>query len=176
MTMLMKDIRRMPLPGVLNVDDGLSDLGTKALEVLGYGGLANAKHEQAEKPLATALARLGVQPLMAADVERYQREQIVEASRRKFEEYVRGQESGAYLTPFYGPAWTETKIENYKQPVPVRVLEQLVRIKEAVPDAVIEIVHLEETPDPFAKVSFGPQYSPTESYWVAVWDEPGFQA
>lgn len=74
----------------------------------------------------------------------------------------------------YPGSWEVTPLKGYAEPVPEFVLQQAIKIKEGLPDAefsVHQFVQNEEVLDPFLVVHHG-----DEEYFVAVWDEPKFEA
>lgn len=172
---MMKEIRRSPI-SLLQFDEEVEEVGKKAEEILGYKGMKAAKEKQEKElsPVASVLAKLEIAPLNAQDVEQYKTERLVAVTGEKFEEWKKNP-SGTFM----GPQWAETRIEKYSEAVPAHVLKDLVRIKEELSEVVIEIVHLEETPDPFARVAVqSAKYSwmLEDVHWLHVWEEPGFES
>lgn len=179
--MIMRDIRRTTFE-VVEFREDVEALARSAEEILGYTALRRTREKVVEGlgVLRAALAELAVEVLVDADVLQYQRERLIEATSAAHGAFVAALATGGDIRPFttfHGPRWNETPINDYADPIPLDVVEKLVRIKEAVPTAHISVVHLDETPDPFARVWLGTSsYSPTEAFWVAVWDEPRFEA
>jgi hypothetical protein len=176
--MLMSAIRRTSFE-VVDFREDVEQLATSAETLLGYKALRKSTEAPLEdKVLRHTLAALCIDTLIAADVETYQRERLLETTRAALERWaatVTG-EIKPYIV-FHGPRWEDTPIEQYAEAIPLHVVERLVRIKERLPEVNVTIVHLEETPDPFARVWMGKDiYRPTESFWVDVWEEPRFEA
>jgi hypothetical protein len=71
-------------------------------------------------------------------------------------------------------SWQVTPLKGYAEPVPEFVLHQAVELKEALPEAgffVHQFVQNGLVLDPFLVISHG-----NESCFIAVWDEPKFEA
>jgi len=67
--------------------------------------------------------------------------------------------------------WIATPIKDYKQEIPIDFLNLAYKIKEAFPEAQLSIEHLNfnRVNDPFLTLKLG-----SETYYIAVWDEPTF--
>ena len=71
-------------------------------------------------------------------------------------------------------AWNETPLVGYRSPVPKPVLRTAVQLKKRLPQVeltVHELVQRERVLDPFLAARLG-----ETTYFVAVWDEPKFEA
>lgn len=176
----MKEIRRDKAVA-FKFDTEAEQVGVWAAELLGYKGVEQAREKQEGlAPLAAVLARLAIDPLNAQDVVRYQRERVNELTAESVKAWMARQmekpTTDRHVETFIGAQWNAIDIKNYKRPVPVQVLEKLVRIKEACPEAIVEIVELSEHPDPFSRVSVGGrnEWERKETFWIDVWDEPRF--
>jgi len=179
-TMTHAEIKRSSL-AVLSSDSLVAGLLTEAEEVLGYSAkkaLIKNGEEVAEMPLASALARLEMDVLDKADVEKYKKEHLKEVAARTFAAWMTSDSSWYSI-----PTWMRTKIDEYKEPIPEFVLDKAIQIKKAVPDVAIFVEWLNESPDPFLVVCTQTQresgaykYSEdVEAYYVEAWDEPKFE-
>src|SRR5665213_2220046 len=108
--------------------------------------------------LEDALNELGIEALDGAQVNTYK-----DATR------------GAYNKKLYShsPGWNVYKLEDYREAIPIHVLEKAIQIKSKLSDVQFSVHALQEssiTRDPFLWVShdgFG--------YFIDVWDEPKFE-
>lgn len=67
--------------------------------------------------------------------------------------------------------WRSSRLHNYTLPVPENALAMAVRIKEKFSQADFRVYSFEKKLDPFLAVDYG-----QEEYFLAVWDEPKFDA
>lgn len=183
-SMQLTDIRRQSLSTLTQMDSVLSSLATQAKEILGYDILA--KHPgvmQAVEltPLQETLRMLEIDILNSADVLKYQKEMLVERTGvlvREWAKEIQGKNKLHSWDNFRGPAWTQVKISEYKQPIPEFVLAKAVQVKQAFPECELVVEWLEDHPDPFliAQIPDGREYHPpTEKYYIECWDEPRFE-
>lgn len=78
------------------------------------------------------------------------------------------------LATKYPGSWKVTPLKGYAEPVPEFVLLQAVKLKEVLPDVeffVHQFVQNKKVLDPFLVVRHG-----DEEHFIAVWDEPKFEA
>lgn len=175
--MKQAEIKRVSFELPHECGESLVSLADEANEILGYSILKEHSEKTTDgmKPLERVLAELGIETLDGGDVENYQRKMLIDAANEKFAEWCKSNPTPKYGM-FVGPSWTETKIEEYKQPIPEFVLNKAVQIKKAIPEAQIVISHLEMHPDPFLVVRLEErQYLYSESYFVECWEEPKFE-
>ncbi len=154
------------------IDQERYALGRRAADLLGYRGLAEDASGMrtigtAGGPLTAALLKLDIETLDTESVIDYQLEEV---SRRTKEAILESLENWA--TGWFGPAsWSKTALNKYDRPVPEFVLDQAVRIKEAVPEVVFYVQHLSDAKaDPFLVARLA-----DEVYYIAAWDEPRFE-
>lgn len=186
--MLMSEIRRVAVE-VVDFRDDVAALAEKAVTLLGYNALQRERDEAAEpvSALRAGLLALDIDVLNEADVIRYMREHQAKVTAEAIVDWANGYTSDSIPVKGYyyftGPRWVHTPIEKYVQPIPLHVIDKLVRIKESIPKVQVDIVHLEANPDPFARVWVGQRHDtgdfgddPKEYYWIEVWEEPKFEA
>jgi hypothetical protein len=149
-------------------------LAGEAAEQLGYNRMKEEIEKPTLGPLAIKLAEMNIEVLDKDDVNKFKRQKQDEVARVKFEEWLNTENE--YRGSFYGPTWRDTKISEYKEPIPDWVLERALSVKRECADLAVnfEIDWLEENPDPFLVVYVGEKYSHEEEYYIAVWDEPKF--
>jgi hypothetical protein len=164
-------------PLMLNDEAGLRrQVAEKAAELLGYSVLSE-KLEVPSKPLASILAKLGIEPFTVESVKAYKDERKKEKQAQLDNEF-RADLQHMLDSREYGWVshqscwWNETPIEKYAEPIPEFALSKAIEIKEACPDVQIFVDGLSvKRSDPFLVVKLG-----EESYHVEVWDEPKFEA
>jgi hypothetical protein len=157
----------------------IEKLAISAKLVLGYHRLADLI--TTPKRLITVLRELEIEPYTQSTVEAYKVSKVqevrAEIARRKEKNSQRFRSS-------LRATWKRTDIDRYKRIVPEFALRKAVMIKEACPDAVIEVdalviervrtydSHASSTsdPDPFLVASLG-----AERYYIEVWDEKKFE-
>ena len=189
--MLMTDIRKSAVgAGVTDLRPALLSLAESAKEVLGYDVLAKRMGTTVVAVETTCLRMtlqsLGIEVLVEQDVARYQKEQLIEHTAAKMQEWMkqaadlgmdRFHEDG--LDRFSAPGWQRVAIKEYKQPIPEHVLAKAVEVKQQMPECEIWVESLEDHPDPFLIVAGGPaKYSwkkPEEYYYLCAWSEPKFE-
>ncbi len=164
--MQIKEIRREKLNAVKPIGTLDSPIADLAREVLGYDSAVAIKATAAVAmpKLKQALADLEIEILNPADVRLYKMQKRHTTEIEKFPE----SDQSSYRDPLC--FWHETEIEKYKKAIPDFVLNKAIQIKKQVPDCQIFIEELEYNLDPFLVVRIGYQ----ETYYVEVWDEPGF--
>lgn len=180
--MEMTEIRKESLGVVEENSTALVSLAQSAKEILGYDVFAKTVAVQKKLTvLQSALKAAEIDVLRADDVCRYHREQMVEHTAALMQGWLKEisliTEVKSY-NRFSGPAWVQTKISEYRQPIPEFVLAKAVQIKQAVPECEIYVESLEDNPDPFLVVVIpdGRAYYPAkESYHIEVWAEPKFE-
>lgn len=183
--MEMTEIRKQSLGVLEQVNDTIIELATRAQEILGYNALQ--KHTGAINtaieltPLQQTLRDLDIEIMLPGDVIAYKKERQVEQTKINLENWLKifaATENPARYDCYNGPAWTQEKISEYRQPVPQFVLAKAVQIKERLPECEVWIESLSDHPDPFLAVGIpGTQTysSPKEYYYVEVWAEPVFE-
>lgn len=177
--MLMTEIRRGPAPLPLVFCEPVENLAEKAMDVLGYEGLAAAVTAPIkDRPLASALQSLDIDILNEMDVERYMVERQIEVAREKFEEWLTAKHNPLGWDPWWAPQWQAVEIGKYRKAVPEFVLHKAIQVREALPDFEIVVYELELHPDPFLAVRLGKWdvwSKQGEQYLIEVWDEPRFE-
>ena len=156
---------------------GREKLGTKsaepmmevineAREVLGYG--VTEAPEGNLSCLREILRELEIEPLVEADVVRYQAERIAELMLDStfLQSVMRG--SVDYRFNSY---WQSVALKNYREPIPEFVLAKAIQIKKRMPGAELFIQSLEGDPDPFLLVNDGFR----DHAYIEVWAEPKFE-
>jgi hypothetical protein len=171
-------LKRAPL-SVKGPTEKIEKLAISAKLVLGYHRLADLV--SAPKRLITVLRELEIEPYTQSTVEDYKVNKVrkvrAEIARRK-EENSRSRFHGSLRA-----TWRKTAIDRYTRMIPEFALRKAVMIKEACPDAEIEIDSLviervraysntsrTSDPDPFLVASLG-----AEKYYIEVWDEKKFE-
>ncbi len=177
--MLMTEIRRESI-GSVNFDEITLGIGSEAAELLGYEVLSKKQSEVTEAtPIMKCIAELGIDILNEADVKQYQHEHQREIAQKTFAEWLAMPATEWRSSSYSAPTWrTTTTIKEYKEPVPEFVLHKAIQIKKAMPDCGVMIEWLDESPDPFLVIQTAMPnlYStPTEKYYVEVWNEPKFE-
>jgi len=155
------------------------NLADDALGILGYNVLKETGNSAGLTKLQQVLAEHEIEVLCAKSVDIYKAEQWERKQRELFDEHLRSgkehwlkAESSRYWSSWATTAsWEEVKINEYKEAIPLHVLNKAVQIKKALPDAEIIIEHLTETPDPFLVVKHE-----GKKVYVDVWEEPRFEA
>lgn len=147
-------------------------LGTRAADLLGYRGLvANVtgqSHLVKVGKLAEVLNTLGLEIMDLGAVLTYQMEEIGRLTRAKIEENNLDDWTHGYFTP---ATWQKQSLSEYPHAIPEFAVQIAVQIKEACPDAQFSVQFLSEPKaDPFLIAYIG-----KEIYYVAAWDEPGFE-
>ncbi len=174
--MKLTDICRESIP-VIEFNEPLSTLANEAKEVLGYSVLKEEEGKEDQRPtLLRKLAALQIEILRTVDVQKYQREILIEHTHAKLQEWIAN--TSTSQTQFWGPGWRKEEIGAYKLPVPEFVLNKAIQIKREIPDARIFIESLQDFPDPFLVIATKhPQYEclNEEEYYVEVWEEPKFE-
>lgn len=147
-------------------------LGTRAADLLGYHGLVADVTGQSilVRPgkLAATLQTLGIDTLDLGSVLTYQMEEAGRLTREKIEADNLDDWTSGYFTP---AQWAHTALAHYTEGVPEFALALAIQIKEAEPDVHFYVQHLNQPKaDPFLVASIG-----KEIYYIAAWDEPGFE-
>lgn len=161
--MLMIEIRRERLvPDVAPLDVVVAE----ATEVLGYN-VPESRATSLSK-LRQALAKLEIEPLVEADVVRYQAEQVVEllSSPSYLEEALRG--NADYRFFHY---WESVDLNRYRDPIPEFVLHKAIQLKKELPEVTFSVQVLQGTPDPFLLAKLGYE----DHAYIEVWAEPKFE-
>jgi hypothetical protein len=154
------------------------NLAEESLTVLGYSILKDTGNAAGLSKLQQVLAEHEIEVLRAKQVDLYKAEQWERRQRELFDEHLKGGKehlldpAGKYWSSWpTTAAWTEVEISQYKEAIPLHVLDKAVQIKKALPDAEIIIEHLTESQDPFLVVKHG-----GKKVYVDVWEEPRFEA
>jgi len=179
--MQLTEIRKVSLSA--SEDNGaLVSLALSAKEILGYDVFAKSVAVLTElTPLQAALQSAEIEVLRNDDVAKYQKEQMIEHTAALMKNWLKETAAMAEVKSFNrfsGPAWVQTKISEYSQPIPEFVLAKAVQIKQAIPDCEIYVESLEDHPDPFLVVAIPdgrPYYPAKERHYVEVWAEPKFE-
>lgn len=151
----------------------VEDLASEAEEVLGY---STTQVEVKASVLYETLAKLEIEVLDWRAVECYQLEKLFEVEQRELAEAHASSAATFDRTEsrWLRSSWRMTPIEKYTEPIPSFVLNKAIQIKRALPDVEVLVEHLSNSPDPFLVVRVKKTSYSTESYYVEVWDEPGF--
>jgi hypothetical protein len=147
-------------------------LGTRAADLLGYRGLVRDVTGESTlvKPgeLAATLNSLGIETLDIGAVLTYQMEEAGRWTRQKIEEGNLDDWTHGYFSP---ATWQKQSFADYTKDIPEFAVDLAIRIKEANGDVKFSIQYLSEPKaDPFLIA-----YIDKEIYYVAAWDEPGFE-
>jgi hypothetical protein len=158
----------------------IEKLAISAKLVLGYHRLADLI--TTPKRLITVLRELEIEPYTQSTVEAYKVSKVQEVRAEIARRKEKNPQSSFRVS--LQATWKRTDIDRYKRIIPEFALRKAVMIKEACPDAVIEVdalviervrtydSHASSTsdPDPFLVASLG-----AERYYIEVWDEKKFE-
>lgn len=174
--MLLTEIRTLTFsesPSILDAVCESTCIRSRASELLGYKIKESQESSTEIPPLATAIAKAGVDILDFHDVLLYQNDVMHDA---RVAEIGRIESRIGQSMPWHSLSeWTETELPKYSGYVPDFALEKALKIKQEFPTASFFIQRLENNPDPFLIVrSGGGAWNSDENYYLAVWDEPGF--
>lgn len=125
-------------------------------------------------PLAEAIGKLDIEILDWKDVLTYQFEARKKMDMESLSRAIASRDSMPNIWDRRGSDWIESEISEYKGHVPDHALQKALEIKRAVPEVRIYVEHLERDRDPFLVVRIGDSWN-SKSYYVEVWDEPGFE-
>lgn len=159
-----RNLPRMLPRGTRLQGEALSELGRKAVDVLGYSYLAENIAEPPRRSLSQVLQELEIEVFETEAVEKYMSEKLEEV------------QSGAQKLPKEdnpeprSVRWYKSRLSNYNHPVPESVIALAILIKENCPSADF-IVHslTKADPDPFLSVNYN-----NELFYIEVWAEPKF--
>lgn len=142
----------------------------EAREVLSYGS-SRAVIQERTSPLRELLATLEIEPLIEADVVRYQAEMIAELMLDPSFQRERLEARRQYRFFHY---WEGHSLEQYGDPIPEFVLSKAIQIKKACPEVKFYVETLQGNPDPFLVAQLGDDYGKDYAY-IEVWEEPKFE-
>lgn len=147
-------------------------LGQRASDLLGYRGLVSHITGQSMLVTAGALAEklntLGIEVLDLAAVLTYQMEESGRLTRTKIEDGNLDDWTYGYFTQ---ASWEKQSFEDYTKDIPEFALALAIQIKEAMPEVKFSVQFISAPKaDPFLIAYHG-----KEIYYVAAWDEPGFE-
>lgn len=146
---------------------------SEARELLGYA----PDNEVSPYPdtLCEALATLGIEVLDWREVLVYQAETVHAA---RLEQVRRETDLPSSRSSFAYKNWNQTPLKDWKQPIPLHVIEKANQIKKRVPGVEFFVEALSDTPDPFlvAKIDH-PRHTwmSKVEYFIDVWEEPRFE-
>ncbi len=172
--MLQTEIKRTKLSAVsVPTGECFPDLAAEAEELLGYSRKGTPTAVRCE--LAETLARLEIEVLDWRDVLKYQMEEKHAREAKILAQQLVGDE---LPTRWSRPSveWTETEIGKYRGFVPDFAIQKALEIKRALPGVRIFIHELTESADPFLMVSDGDRWNGKNTFYIEVWNEPGFEA
>lgn len=176
--MEMTEIKRS-VPSLPSLGDATQQLAAEAETLLGYGvlrqGIASGN---ILPPLSRVCAELEIEILNTADVDAYQRETWEKQAKEDWAKWIADESKWdndwrkySWYLEFRTKTWGEHPLAEYKQPIPVHVLNKAVQIKKACPEVEFFVEALEEMPDPFLVAKAG-----VERLYLEVWDEPVFES
>ena len=138
-----------------SITDERKRLANEAKQLLGYGVInEDIAHKEATKRVAEVFSKLGIEPLDRNKVNAYKQQKVDEVSNS----YTRGQ-------------WCAYALAQYSRAVPEFAISRAIELKRELPDAQFFVEEIVTSRiDPFMYMVCG-----GETYYLDVWDEPGFE-
>lgn len=191
----MTETQTLPRMTEAPVAPAVHAIAYDAASLLGYHALqADGQKERDEARLFEACVACGIRPFLTSAVEAYKQTKHRKKEADAKAAFMRGylgdrdcfnakklaEAESKWLSElhsFYDGrnrfAWRQHGLKGYHRPVPVGVVEMAVRLKRQQPNVDFRVHELEENRriDPFLSVTLG-----QAEFYIAVWDEPGFEA
>jgi hypothetical protein len=144
---------------------------SSAKELLGYS--PNIENLAKSNEIHIVLAELGIEILNWRQVLLYQADAYHQARLEELQKATKLPSSRSW----HWKDWQQTKLADWKQPIPLHVIEKANQIKKRLPNVEFFVESLSENPDPFLVAKLvDPQASwRANEYFIEVWEEPKFE-